>query len=160
MAKCKNKYELPIRIGKVISWSKRKSPAHVGYLRHSLDFDCLEGTEILAARKGIVVWIRDDSNKSGPYKKYWDMGNRIVIKHENGEYSAYEHLRYKGVVVKVGEKVKLGQLIGFSGNTGYISAPHLHFEVFNNPHTEEQIEGETLQVVFYELRNKSIYKSK
>jgi murein DD-endopeptidase MepM/ murein hydrolase activator NlpD len=45
------------------------------------------------------------------------------------ETTWYEHLRHKGVVVNEGEKVKAGQLIGFSGNTGLSPAPHLHFQV-------------------------------
>lgn len=64
-----------------------------------------------------------------------------------GEYTAYEHLRHGGVLVAVGEKVGQGQLIGSSGMTGYGFLPHLHFEVFTNPDTEES-EGETLEVNF------------
>ncbi|MFC1722729.1 M23 family metallopeptidase [Nanoarchaeota archaeon] len=150
MARCKNKYMLPMRKKDFTSWSKRKSPAHVDDLKHSIDFECPENTPIFAALGGTVVWLRNDSNEGGPHKKYWLKGNRIVIKHKNGEYTAYEHLKYKGAVVKVGDKVKKGQMIGYSGNTGFSFSPHLHFEIFNNPDKEES-EGITLQVFFSEL---------
>ena len=83
-------------------------------------------------------------------KKYWNKGNRIVIKHKNNEYSAYEHFQHKGNVVRAGERVRKGQLIGYSGNTGFSYRPHLHFEVFNNPSNDES-EGETLQVFINRL---------
>ena len=100
-----------------------------------------------------IAIITGDSDVYGQdKKKYWDKGNRVVIKHKNGEYTAYEHLAYKGIVVKVGQKVRKGQFIGYNGNTGYSPFPHLHFEVFNNP-VKDQSEGITLQVSFKELKH-------
>ncbi len=57
--------------------------------------------------------------------------NYIEIEHRYGEYSEYEHLRMNGVVVKVGDEVKAGQLIGYGGATGWLAdlGPHLHFMV-------------------------------
>jgi len=140
--KSKNIYIIPIEREKIRKISKKESPAHVGKLKNSVDFLCKEETPIHAALNGEVVWIKDDSKIGGPNKKYWNDGNRIVIKHKNGEYSAYEHLRYKGVIVKVGDKIKQGQLIAYSGNTGFTFAPHLHFEVFHftGPNKEEDFE--------------------
>ena len=151
MTVCKNKYLLPLGRSEIRSFSKKKSPAHKGKLKHSLDFACEEGTSIYAAEGGKVVWLKDNSKEGGPSRKYWFKGNRIVIKHKNGEYTAYEHLRYKGSLVKLGQVVSKGQRIGFSGNTGYSSEPHLHFEVFNRPESDES-EGTTLQVSFPELK--------
>ena len=56
--------------------------------------------------------------------------NLIKIRHEDGTTAVYLHLKEEGVVVKVGDKVKAGQQIGNSGNTGKSSAPHLHVAVF------------------------------
>ena len=151
MAKCVNKYKLPIRTKDIIKESSDTSPAHKGKLKHSVDFDCDEGTKIYAAAGGTVVWLKNDSNEGGNHRRYWFKGNRIVIKHKNSEYTAYEHLRYKGAVVKVGQKVRKGQFIGYSGNTGYSLVPHLHFEVFNKPDSDES-EGTTLEVTFDELK--------
>jgi|SRR3989344_1296957 len=153
MPRCRNNYRLPVQKGDIQDWSKRKSPAHTGRLRHSIDFFCEEETPIYASLEGEVAWLKEDSNEGGPQKKYWDKGNRIVLKHANQEYTAYEHLRYRGMVVELGQQVRTGQLIGYSGNTGWSNSPHLHFEVFTNPDRDES-EGTTLQVTFKELRRK------
>lgn len=147
MARCRNKYQLPVDFHTITHWHKRSSPAHRGNLRHSIDFRCAEGSPVYAARGGVVVWLRNDSKIGGNNKKYINSGNRIVLKHEQGEYSAYEHNLYKSAKVKRGQKVKTGQLIALVGNTGWSETPHLHFEVFTNPDSDE-CEGETLQVVF------------
>jgi len=120
---------------------------HKGYLKNSIDWIVPTGTPIYAADAGKVVWVRDDSNKGGPFKRYWLKGNRIVIRHRNGEYSAYEHLRHGGVLVKEGDRVRRKQLMGYSGRTGYGLLPHLHFEVFINP-DEEESEGTTIEPRF------------
>lgn len=151
MAKCTNNYGLPIKKEDIQDWSKRKSPAHTGRLKHSIDFICEEETPIYASLGGEVVWLKDDSNEGGPQKKYWNEGNRIVIKHASQEYTAYEHLKYRSAVVKLGQKIRKGQLIGYSGNTGWSDCPHLHFEVFTDPDGDES-EGTTLQVTFKELK--------
>jgi murein DD-endopeptidase MepM/ murein hydrolase activator NlpD len=151
--RCKNSYKLPIKKEHVVDWSKIFSPAHKWPYNHSLDFLCEEGTPVYAAASGVVVWLKDKSNEGGLSRsRYWNKGNRIVIKHRNGEYTAYEHLFYRSAVVKIGEKVRKGQLIGYSGNTGWSMFPHLHFEVFNEP-VEDESEGITMQVVFDELRH-------
>ena len=152
MKKAKNKYRLPLNKKDIIQ-PKKDLPSHYSQrlkrLNYAVDFLCLKGTPIFAADSGRVVWIKDDSKIGGKNKrKYWNFGNRIVIKHKNGEYTAYEHLEYKGVTVKVGRKVKKGQLIGYSGNTGWSTiGPHLHFEVFINPSKDES-EGETISFSF------------
>jgi murein DD-endopeptidase MepM/ murein hydrolase activator NlpD len=153
MARAKLKYRLPLGKKVISAWGKggREHPAHTGLLKHSLDFACAVGSRIYAAQGSTVVWIKRDSRIGGPSKKFWLNGNRIVIAHRDGEYSAYEHLRYRGVVVRLGQRVRKGQLIGYSGNTGYSTGPHLHFEVFTKP-SPDQSEGTTLQVTFPELK--------
>lgn len=132
---------------------KKKLPSHSSQklknLDYAIDFLVAVGTPIYAAHGGKVVWIKDDSKVGGRNKKkYWNLGNRIVIKHKNGEYTAYEHLKHKGALVKVGQKIRKGHLIGYSGNTGWSTiGPHLHFEVFNNPSKDES-EGVTLEASF------------
>lgn len=146
----KNSYSLPIKKN-AVEKCVRKSPAHNGKLKHSVDFLCKEGTPIYAAAKGTVVWLRKNSNQGGPHKKYWFKGNRIVIEHKNSEYTGYEHLKYRGVLVKLRQIVRKGQLIGYSGNTGYSFAPHLHFEVFVDP-APDKSEGTTIKVEFKDLK--------
>jgi len=120
-------YLLPVpkeKITRIVS----SSLTHIGNLCNSIDFLVPEGTEIYAAAEGEVSSLKDDSNQGGFDPKYWYDGNYVVIKHK-GESTGYEHFRYKDVIVKVGDTVKQGQLIGYSGNTGYSRGPHLHFEV-------------------------------
>jgi len=156
--KSKNNYRLPVRFKDVIK-SKKKLPSHSSQklknLDYAIDFLIPVGTPIYAAESGKVVWIKNNSKVGGrDKKKYWNLGNRIVIKHRNGEYTAYEHLKYKGAIVRVGQKVRKGQIIGYSGNTGWSTiGPHLHFEVFNNP-SEDKSEGVTLKVSFEKLKKK------
>ncbi len=159
MTKCKNKYGLPLKKKDIKSFHKR-TVLHKGPLMHALDFVCEEGSPVYAAASGKVVWLRGNSKVVGvklkskkDVEKYWETGNRIVIKHKNDEYTAYEHLKYKGVVVKVGQKVRKGQLIGYSGNSGISKGPHLHFDVFINPIKQCSEGSETLMVVFKELKH-------
>ncbi len=144
----KNRYGLPVKKEDLLPEEQNVSigfNSHAGNLRYALDFLVPEGTPIFAAEAGVVVYEKDDSYVGGPDKKYWNDGNRIVIKHSNGEYSAYEHNQYMGSMVMVGDEVVKGQLIGYSGNTGCSSCPHLHFELFVNP-TEDESEGVTVEI--------------
>jgi len=152
--KCKNIYTLPVNKKDIIK-PKKKLPPHPKELKNAIDFLLPVETPIYAAASGKVVWLKSNSKVGGRNKKkYWNLGNRIVIKHKNGEYTAYEHLKYKGVMVRVGQKVRRGQIIGYSGNTGWSTiGPHLHFEVFNNPSKDES-EGKTLEISFKELKKK------
>ena len=116
-----------------------ESPAHVNNLKHSVDFIVPEGTPIMAAADGTVIDLKSDSHIGGVGKEFESDGNFIEIEHENAEYSEYEHLRKNGVVVKIGDKVKRGQLIGYSGATGWLAhlGPHLHFMVGRYGITDE-----------------------
>ncbi|MGA2130463.1 MAG: M23 family metallopeptidase [Candidatus Pacearchaeota archaeon] len=146
--KSKNQYSFPIKKKDVSKILSKEPPAHTGKLENAVDFLCKEGTPVFAALDGEVVWVKNNSNIGGPDKKYWNDGNRIVIRHINEEFTGYEHLKYKGVLVKVGERVKRGQLIGYSGNTGFTFAPHLHFEVFHFTGPNKEEDFETLKVRF------------
>lgn len=96
---------------------------------HSLDFEMPEGTQIVAAREGVVIKTKQDSNRGGASRDFIDQGNFVLIYHNDGTFGNYFHLKQNGVRVKAGQQVKKGDLIGLSGNTGWSSAPHLHFEV-------------------------------
>jgi len=108
-----------------------------GYFSHythknriALDFKMKRGTEILAARNGVVVRVKEDGNKGGLNKKYRPDGNLIVIQHVDGSRAGYWHLQRNGALVNLGDTVLQGQLIGLSGKTGYTLFPHLHFLVW------------------------------
>lgn len=95
----------------------------------ALDFKVKTGTKVCAARGGIVISIRKDSNRHGLKQENLSDGNYIFIRHDDGSVANYWHFEQNGVLVKVGDTVLTGQPIGLSGNTGYSAFPHLHFEV-------------------------------
>ena len=78
---------------------------------------------VYAADDG-VVYSTKDNDKSG---KSW--GNFVKIKHNDGTYTLYAHLR-DGIKVKNGQNVKQGYQIGNMGNTGDSKGNHLHYEVY------------------------------
>jgi len=148
MAKTKNIYIVPVRKKdrKLIISDPR---AHgKGFLKYAIDFPLPEGTEVLAASSGKVVEIKVNSKIGGNTKKYLKRTNFITIEHKNGESSQYVHLKYKGSRVKVGQSVKTGQVIGYSGNTGWTTEPHLHFHVLR--FINSKIGWETMKIKFKE----------
>jgi murein DD-endopeptidase MepM/ murein hydrolase activator NlpD len=95
------------------------------------DFDHAEGGKILAARGGTVHDLDESSSTNGfdpenPCNP--GVGNYLVIKHPDGSFGVYWHMKQNGVLVKVGDQVSQGQEIATSGNTGNSSGPHLHFD--------------------------------
>jgi murein DD-endopeptidase MepM/ murein hydrolase activator NlpD len=102
---------------------------HFDENQYAVDFDLDTGTPVHAARDGLVVDLKRDSNRGGPSTNYGSDGNFILLQHEDGTFGNYVHLRQNGVLVKIGDRVRAGDRIGFSGNTGVSSGPHLHFDV-------------------------------
>ena len=102
---------------------------------YALDFKVKKGTKICAARDGVVIGARKDSNKGGLKPKNLSDGNYVSIRHADGSVAHYWHLLKNGALVNIGDTITKGQLIGLSGNTGYSAFPHLHFEVVGNDGT-------------------------
>ena len=98
--------------------------------RYAVDFACDIGTPVLAAREGIVMQVESDFEKAGLNReKYGGRANFIRILHDDGTMALYAHLREEGALVRVGQRVRAGQQIGLSGNTGFTTGPHLHFVI-------------------------------
>ena len=128
-------YSLPYEKGKsflLVQAYKSKLFSHRGEL--ALDFKMKKGTKICAARSGIVVDVKEDSKKGGIGIKYLSQGNHVIIKHDDGTYANYWHLRYNGALVNIADTVIQGQPIGLAGRTGYALFSHLHFEVTTRPY--------------------------
>lgn len=87
---------------------------------HGTDFGAKRGTPLLAVNSGKVIF-------SGRMRGY---GNVVKIKHKGGYVSLYAHQSRRRV--KVGQRVKKGQIIGYVGSTGRSTGPHLHFGLTKN----------------------------
>lgn len=98
--------------GKRVDPVNGKSAFHTG-----IDFRSKPGENIYATADGVI----DKAFYNGSY------GNYVLIDHDNGYETAFSHLNK--FLVRPGQKVHRGQLIGFVGNSGRSTGPHLHYEV-------------------------------
>ncbi len=100
----------------------RIDPIYKTRKRHAgIDFTANKGTEVYATGDGVVVALE---------RKKWGYGLSIIIDHGYGYQTRYAHLsKFK---VKIGQKIKRGELIGLIGSTGKSTGPHLHYEVAVN----------------------------
>ncbi len=93
------------------------------------------GRKILTPAEGIVTdvicGVRD--NVPGSMNPYSGLGNAVFVQHSEYEVSVLAHLEYGSITVKVGDKVRKGQMIGLCGNSGNSSEPHLHYHLQNTP---------------------------
>ena len=121
-------YSLPFKQGT----QHRVVQGYGGLFSHkhsaAIDFAMPVGTPVYAAREGMLYFYKDDNDEGGPFVKYKDKANYLVIKHNDGSFGCYWHLQKNGVVIKKGF-VNKGDLIGYSGKTGFVLFPHLHFSV-------------------------------
>lgn len=90
-----------------------------------IDFRASIGTPLLATAPGKVRYTENMDAYSGCVS----YGKWVLIDHENGLATFYAHLSL--IKVSAGQEVKRGDIIGYSGNTGYSTGPHLHFSVFD-----------------------------
>ena len=124
-------YWLPYAQGKKFFLAQAAN-SHMSHRNElSLDFKMKKGSQICAAREGVVIEVKKDSDKGGLKDEFLALGNHIIISHNDGSIAQYWHLDKDGAFVNVGDTVAKGQLIGLSGNTGYTAFPHLHFQVKN-----------------------------
>ena len=112
----------PIKKGWMSSrFGRRNDPITGKRAWHNgVDFAGSEGDDIVTVAAGVVVY-------AGPRSGY---GKMIEINHGGGFASRYGH--HKDLIVKVGDIVKKGQVIGLMGSSGRSTGPHVHFEVFKN----------------------------
>jgi len=91
---------------------------------NGIDLAASTGTGIKAALSGTVMGTGNTDLQAGCYS----YGKWVLLKHNNGLSTLYAHLSV--ISVNSGQSVKTGDILGFSGNTGYSTGPHLHFSVF------------------------------
>jgi murein DD-endopeptidase MepM/ murein hydrolase activator NlpD len=91
---------------------------------NGIDFRASVGTRVMAASDGMVEDVGNTDTIPGCYS----YGKWVLIKHNNGLSTLYAHLSL--IKVQKGQNVKRGELIGYSGQTGYATGSHLHFTVY------------------------------
>lgn len=112
--------------------SRRKHPI-LGYTKahKGIDFGAPIGTPFYAAGNGVVKKIVNDCTV-GDRNCGKGYGNYILIQHNSSYSSEYAHLYRVNKGIRVGTKVTQGQVIGFVGNTGLSTGPHLHYGIIHN----------------------------
>ena len=99
----------------------------------AIDIAMPVGTPVLAVRDGTVMDVEEDFNRGGADRnKFLDKANHVRILHDDGTMSLYAHLDLASVNVRPGARIRAGQQIARSGNTGFSSGPHLHFAIQQN----------------------------
>lgn len=110
-------------------FATKNAQVYSGHGHNGIDLGVPIGTPVRAALSGTILATGDTDLSHDPYgKQCWSFGKWIMIAHANGLNTMYAHLS-KRVVTK-GVKVTTGQIIGYSGMTGYATGPHLHFGVY------------------------------
>lgn len=97
------------------------------------------GAEVLAVANAMVAEVRDGipENQGGPDKRAMPItpetiaGNYVMLDLGGSNFAFYGHLQPKSIRVRVGERVRRGQILGLLGNSGNSEGPHLHFDVTN-----------------------------
>ena len=125
-------YELPYAPGRSFKVTQgfNGTFSHKGSNQYAIDWQMPEGTPVYAARGGVVIKVKNDSDKGGGDISFDCYNNYVLIQHSDGTLGHYCHLQKGGCSVKPGQVVQTGQQIARSGNTGFSSGPHLHFCVF------------------------------
>lgn len=124
------KYYLPFAKGESYWLSQGYNGKTSHQNENALDFKMPMGTKIYAARGGVVIDIEESFSRSCTGSDCAKYNNYIVIYHDDGTFAEYTHIKKDGAKVNIGDKVSIGEHIGFSGDVGWATGPHLHFIVF------------------------------
>ncbi|MGB5335387.1 MAG: M23 family metallopeptidase [Woeseiaceae bacterium] len=101
--------------------------------RYAIDIAMPVGTDVLAARGGVVFDVVGTNFRGGTNREeHLHAANIVRILHDDGTFAVYAHLNWNSIRVTPGQRVQTGQYIADSGNTGFSSGPHLHFAVQRN----------------------------
>jgi len=138
-------YELPYSEGEsyLVGQGYLGSETHQG--KYALDWDMPINTPVRAARAGTVIEFELGFIEGRPDPDLKTKANFVKIRHSDGTIGNYVHLSPNRPVVQIGERVRAGYLIGYSGNTGFTTGPHLHFEVYS---ATRELDRRTIPVDF------------
>ena len=130
-------YALPFEVGEIF----RVDQGEGGSFSHqssspqnhlAIDFGMAVGTPLHAIRDGIVFEVVEDKPSGGNDPNLAGDANYVRVLHSDGTFAEYVHLRQNGVSVELGDTVERGQMIGFSGDSGYVDGAHLHLSLIRN----------------------------
>jgi hypothetical protein len=116
------------------------------------------GKELLSPCDGEVVLVVDGikDNIPGIKNPIYIPGNTVIIKTDKNEYVLMAHFKQNSIIVKQGQKIKSGSLIGLCGNSGNSTEPHLHIHLQN---TEDMIVATGIKCYFEQLKVNGIIKT-
>jgi hypothetical protein len=110
------------------------------------------GEEVIAVADGVISDTKEGTIENTPLGKYavpnsleYATGNYVILNIGQGEHAVYVHLKPKSLRVKVGDKVRKGQVLGLIGNSDISDAPHLHFHMIDS---NSVVGGEGIPYVF------------
>ncbi|MBU2010127.1 peptidoglycan DD-metalloendopeptidase family protein [Patescibacteria group bacterium] len=101
-----------------------RSGAYNGSGHNGIDFRAAVGEPVYASASGTIKGVGNTDLYTGCYS----YGKWILVEHDNGLSTLYAHLSL--IKVKTGQYAQKGDIIGYSGNTGYSTGPHLHYGVY------------------------------
>ena len=113
----------PVQSGEISAYYGQKGSVWRAGYHKGTDYAVPTGTNVYAAAAGKVVGLQTTEGTN-------DFGLHVKLDHGNGYETIYAHLSQ--VLVRMGDEVQKGQLIGKSGESGRVTGPHLHFEVRKN----------------------------
>ncbi len=113
-----------VKLTQKFGYTEFGKTAYVNGFHNGIDFRASIGTEIKASLSGVVKGT-GDTDTVCPKASF---GKWVFIEHSNGLSTIYGHLSL--IKVSVGQIVTTGDVLGYSGNTGYSTGPHLHFSVY------------------------------
>ncbi len=116
------------------------------------------GKEVIAPCAGIVEKVINSvaDNKPGVMNSIDVTGNSVIIKTANGEHLLLAHFKLGSILVKEGNSVKQGQLLGLCGNSGNSSEPHIHFHIMN---TEDMDVATGIKCYFNKIKVNGVLKN-
>lgn len=145
-------YRLPFRDGSTFRIGQAPggpiTTHHSPDSQYAVDIPMPEGTPVLAAREGTVIYTEANQTYGAQIPDMLSKANEVRIQHIDGTIGIYAHLAHGGVYVYPGQRVTSGQQIGLAGSTGYSSGPHLHFAVQTVRRNGEKLETISLPFNF------------